>query len=185
MTCSSPSGHGCAPHTLHSIFFSLLLADARGSAKHKKFTTSSEAQEFLSGPLQYSTHSATTSAIAIPSETSRAHSLSSQTDLSSLPARLQVLAAEGFGFTNCATHHLIVYTDGSSLANGQIGARAGLGVFWGSFGDAAQYNLSERVPGEKQTNNRGELMVCAPFVHSALLTPFVVSDPGTRDVSAS
>lgn len=26
---------------------------------------------------------------------------------------------------------LVVYTDGSSLANGQPGARAGLGVYWG------------------------------------------------------
>ncbi|KAF5025333.1 hypothetical protein F66182_2591 [Fusarium sp. NRRL 66182] len=48
-----------------------------------------------------------------------------------------------------------IYTDGSSLANGQAGAAAGLGVF---FGPRDERNLSERLPGEPQTNQRAELM---------------------------
>ncbi|KAM0559471.1 hypothetical protein ACHAPJ_004501 [Fusarium lateritium] len=48
-----------------------------------------------------------------------------------------------------------VYTDGSSLANGQVGASAGLGVY---FGDNDERNLSERLPGEPQTNQRAELL---------------------------
>lgn len=48
-----------------------------------------------------------------------------------------------------------VYTDGSSLANGKAGARAGVGVFFGS-GD--ERNISERLAGEPQTNQRAELM---------------------------
>jgi ribonuclease HI len=40
-----------------------------------------------------------------------------------------------------------------------MGARAGLGVWWGDRGDAACRNLSERVPGDLQTNNRGEILV--------------------------
>lgn len=48
-----------------------------------------------------------------------------------------------------------VYTDGSSRANGQAGARAGFGVF---FGQGDPRNVSEPLPGEPQTNQRAELM---------------------------
>lgn len=54
---------------------------------------------------------------------------------------------------------MVVYTDGSGLGNGQKGARAGLGVWWGESGRAYECNLHERVPGVEQTNNRGELLV--------------------------
>lgn len=50
---------------------------------------------------------------------------------------------------------LQIYTDGSSLANGQKGSRAGLGVF---FGPNDPRNVSERLAGEPQTNQRAELM---------------------------
>lgn len=50
---------------------------------------------------------------------------------------------------------LKIYTDGSSLANGRAGSRAGLGVF---FGSNDPRNLSERLPGQPQTNQRAELM---------------------------
>ncbi|KAH6691001.1 ribonuclease H [Verticillium dahliae] len=49
---------------------------------------------------------------------------------------------------------LAIYTDGSSLANGKVGAAAGVGVFFGV--DDAR-NLSERLEGEPQTNQRAEL----------------------------
>ncbi|KPM40389.1 hypothetical protein AK830_g6180 [Neonectria ditissima] len=50
---------------------------------------------------------------------------------------------------------LQIYTDGSSLANGKKESRAGLGVF---FGNGDPRNLSEKLPGEPQTNQRAELM---------------------------
>ncbi|KAK5997872.1 Ribonuclease H [Cladobotryum mycophilum] len=50
---------------------------------------------------------------------------------------------------------LEVYTDGSSLANGKAGSRAGLGVY---FGEGDPRNVSERLQGEPQTNQRAELM---------------------------
>lgn len=50
---------------------------------------------------------------------------------------------------------LQIYTDGSSLANGKVGSRAGVGVY---FGDADSRNVSERLAGEPQTNQRAELM---------------------------
>ncbi|PFH61553.1 hypothetical protein XA68_17056 [Ophiocordyceps unilateralis] len=50
---------------------------------------------------------------------------------------------------------LKIYTDGSSLANGKVGCRAGVGVY---FGDGDVRNVSERLEGELQTNQRAELM---------------------------
>lgn len=48
----------------------------------------------------------------------------------------------------------IVYTDGSSLGNGRAGAVAGVGVF---FGTGDPRNISERLVGDLQTNQRAEL----------------------------
>lgn len=47
-----------------------------------------------------------------------------------------------------------IYTDGSSLSNGQVGAIGGVGVF---FGKGDQRNISEGLVGTKQTNQRAEL----------------------------
>ncbi|KAH8178330.1 RNase H domain-containing protein [Sarocladium implicatum] len=47
-----------------------------------------------------------------------------------------------------------IYTDGSSLANGRAGSRAGVGVW---FGDGDRRNIAERLVGEPQTNQRAEL----------------------------
>ncbi|KAG4430713.1 hypothetical protein IFR05_013801 [Cadophora sp. M221] len=49
---------------------------------------------------------------------------------------------------------LRIYTDGSALGNGRMGAVAGVGVF---FGVDDKRNVSEPLEGEMQTNNRAEL----------------------------
>lgn len=49
---------------------------------------------------------------------------------------------------------LVVYTDGSSLGNGALGAVAGVGVY---FGPNHPKNVSEPLPGTRQTNQRAEL----------------------------
>ncbi|GAA5859212.1 hypothetical protein JCM1840_003802 [Sporobolomyces johnsonii] len=52
-----------------------------------------------------------------------------------------------------------VWCDGSSRGNGGKRAAAGIGVFWShEFGAS---NLSERLPGQLQTNNRAELYAVA------------------------
>lgn len=48
----------------------------------------------------------------------------------------------------------VVYTDGSARGNGQVGARAGYGVW---FGPHDPRNISERLQGDLQTNQRAEL----------------------------
>lgn len=47
----------------------------------------------------------------------------------------------------------VVYTDGASSNNGKLNARAGYGVYWG---DNDPRNVSARLPGERQTNQRAE-----------------------------
>ncbi|KAI9674857.1 MAG: hypothetical protein M1829_003597 [Trizodia sp. TS-e1964] len=49
---------------------------------------------------------------------------------------------------------LKIYTDGSSLGNGSAEAAAGVGVY---FGPSDSRNVSERLPGRRQTNQRAEL----------------------------
>ncbi|PGH13771.1 hypothetical protein AJ79_03470 [Helicocarpus griseus UAMH5409] len=50
---------------------------------------------------------------------------------------------------------LRIYTDGSSLRNGAMGAKAGVGVYFGP-GDESR-NVSEPLKGNRQTNQRAEL----------------------------
>lgn len=59
---------------------------------------------------------------------------------------------------------LRIYTDGSSLANGRASSRAGVGVF---FGPGDPRNISERLVGEPQTNQRAELMAMLRALESA------------------
>ncbi|KAL2162577.1 hypothetical protein VTH06DRAFT_7491 [Thermothelomyces fergusii] len=49
---------------------------------------------------------------------------------------------------------LVIYTDGSSLNNGRLHASAGVGVY---FGPGDPRNISERLKGYPQTNQRAEL----------------------------
>lgn len=137
------------------------------SAKYKKFSTRAEAESFVgSGPstAPYSQRGRPSTSATPgtqngfrPVVTDKEQPLT-LADPASLPPALAQIAKQGFSFTT-APHRLIVYTDGSSLDNGKSTARAGLGVFWGSTGLAATRNIAEKVPGDVQTNNRGELLV--------------------------
>lgn len=49
----------------------------------------------------------------------------------------------------------VVYTDGASSNNGKSNAKAGYGVYWG---DNDSRNVSERLSGDRQTNQRAETM---------------------------
>ncbi|KAJ3049875.1 hypothetical protein HK097_009139 [Rhizophlyctis rosea] len=59
---------------------------------------------------------------------------------------------------------LDVYTDGSCIGNGQMGARAGIGVWYGPNDDR---NIFERLPGNNQTNNRAEVLAAIRAIESA------------------
>lgn len=55
---------------------------------------------------------------------------------------------------NPTTQRIIIYTDGSCRGNGREDPQAGIGVF---FGYNHPLNLSERLPGSTQTNQRAEI----------------------------
>ncbi|KAJ3341880.1 hypothetical protein HDU83_006401 [Entophlyctis luteolus] len=57
-----------------------------------------------------------------------------------------------------------IYTDGACTHNGQYGAKAGVGVF---FGSDDTRNISEPLQGSVQTNNRAELMAIIRALQSA------------------
>ncbi|EOR01281.1 hypothetical protein E3P92_02761 [Wallemia ichthyophaga] len=49
----------------------------------------------------------------------------------------------------------VVYTDGACTSNGKSNSQAGCGVFWG---ENSHLNVSGKLPGPIQTNNRGEML---------------------------
>ena len=59
---------------------------------------------------------------------------------------------------------VMVYTDGACPNNGKGGARAGIGVWWNH---GHKHNVSERVKGEKQTNNVGEIQAIVRAIEVA------------------
>ncbi|KAJ3022499.1 hypothetical protein HKX48_006041 [Thoreauomyces humboldtii] len=59
---------------------------------------------------------------------------------------------------------LFVFTDGSCLGNGRASAKAGIGVY---FGEEDPRNISERLPGTPQTNNRAELLAVIRAIRAA------------------
>ena len=64
---------------------------------------------------------------------------------------------------------IIAYTDGSCIGNGTSNARAGVGVY---FGPGDDRNISERLEGSNQTNNRAELTVRLSWMQKFTLFSF-------------
>ena len=64
---------------------------------------------------------------------------------------------------------LQVYTDGACTNNGQVGAKAGIGVFWSdkSGTPANLLNVAEPVTGSRATNNVGEIQAITRAIQQA------------------
>lgn len=146
------------------------------NAQYKKFPTLEEAQAFvnLGGPTanfkppepepkfqatrvsiykQYDRESAfipndLTPATKIVSKRSRESSSTDSDRASKLQNTGKPTRANKKSYT-------VVYTDGASSNNGKNHARAGYGVYWG---DNDPRNVSARLKGERQTNQRAEAM---------------------------
>jgi ribonuclease HI len=80
------------------------------------------------------------------------------------------IGSEKFSAKHEDPNTLRIWTDGSSRGNGQRGARAGLGVY---FGPNDPRNLSQPLPGDLQTNQRAELLAIQRALESV---------PDTQDV---
>ncbi|KAG0054439.1 hypothetical protein BGZ83_011233 [Gryganskiella cystojenkinii] len=149
-------------------------------AKFKKFETQKEAEEYVrNGPKQYpkpgtSTHAqanskpyAAAAAGAALRNAGGANSSSSSnkdnnkqagTVTTSRPTGATTTSKDNIRISNgvrmTSSDTLVIYTDGSSLGNGQQGCQAGVGVF---FGVNDPRNVSERLDSDPQTNQRAEL----------------------------
>ncbi|KAK4332813.1 ribonuclease HI [Rhodotorula toruloides] len=133
------------------------------AARHKKFPTKAEAEAFVRGDDR------PTSAAGPPNagtSTALQNKRAGGADGAGVsPAKRQkraIVGDEGFQANKAVPNVFAgssskrrVYCDGSSRGNGKVGATAGIGVFWGH--DEGAKNLSERLPGKLQTNNRAEI----------------------------
>ncbi|GJN88506.1 hypothetical protein Rhopal_001472-T1 [Rhodotorula paludigena] len=138
--------------------------DGFQGARHKKFPTLQDAQAFVGGgapPVPSAPGGSGNAASGSAFLDSRKKRGSDAADRPSTAAKRQKRAVVGnagadpvFG-ASPAIKGRKVYCDGSSRGNGQKGATAGIGVFWGH--EVGASNLSERLPGSLQTNNRAEM----------------------------
>ncbi|KAI8393489.1 ribonuclease H-like domain-containing protein [Radiomyces spectabilis] len=121
-------------------------------AKYKKFETFQEAKQFSEGTNAPTFRSGYIHVVeespaptpdhpTIPVVKRRA-----QDDHYARPAKKQTAVD--------STDAVVVYTDGATAGNGRAGARAGYGVYWG---EQDPRNVSERLPGPRQTNQRAEI----------------------------
>jgi ribonuclease HI len=62
----------------------------------------------------------------------------------------------------------VIYTDGACPSNGTLQGRAGIGVF---FGIDDPRNISSRLPGRHQTNQRAEIFAVLKALESLNMTP--------------
>ncbi|BGO97762.1 hypothetical protein NBRC10513v2_001757 [Rhodotorula toruloides] len=142
------------------------------AARHKKFPTKAEAEAFVRGDDR------PTSAAGPPNagtSTALQNKRAGGADGAGVsPAKRQkraIVGDEGFQANKAVPNVFAgssskrrVYCDGSSRGNGKVGATAGIGVFWGH--DEGAKNLSERLPGKLQTNNRAEMYAIARILET-------------------
>lgn len=123
------------------------IVDVKGP-KFKKFATREEAEEFVKTAGKSTGKPAVAKTEAkkdVKKEVKAGQSESSQ------PAAKKVKTSTE---PTSKSKTVKVYTDGSSLNNGKLGALAGVGVY---FGASDSRNVSEPLKGPLQTNQRAEL----------------------------
>ncbi|KAF4444657.1 hypothetical protein F53441_11080 [Fusarium austroafricanum] len=137
--------------------------------KHKSFKSRPEAEQFIRDHASLETCQALGIEVGqgLPTQqyTGAAFEPVEPAAKKTKPEPTAATSAESTSGTNGRL--LKIYTDGSSRGNGKAGACAGLGVY---FGRDDERNLAERLPGEPQTNQRGELMAMLRALEIAPLT---------------
>ncbi|CAG8453363.1 8765_t:CDS:2 [Diversispora eburnea] len=119
--------------------------------KFKKFANIKDAQEFVYGNIEPISNDS-----PLPSSSMLDTFKPKKKDVKNvMESSLSPITKDDDETSDSDVTKLMVWTDGCSLNNGQSGARAGIGVFWS---DNNPRNLSERLPGPRQTNNRAEIM---------------------------
>ncbi|KAB8292302.1 hypothetical protein EYC80_008044 [Monilinia laxa] len=111
--------------------------------KYKKFTTRAEAEEFVENGGKASKKAKTETETGTKEEGGK----------KVVKGKGKVTVEEN-AQGSVKKDTIRVWTDGSSRGNGKAGAVAGYGVF---FGDGDERNISARLEGKPQTNQRAEL----------------------------
>lgn len=124
---------------------SMQIKDVKGP-KYKKFDTREEAEEFVRSGGKIP---AATSAKEKKEKKANGKEIAQEDE----EEEEKVVKKAKVGSSG-SKRKTTVYTDGSSLGNGQVGSVAGVGVW---FGDMDSRNVSEPLEGMPQTNNRAEL----------------------------
>lgn len=121
--------------------------------RYKRFASEAEALEWIAENMAGATK--TKAPTAKEPEDAEDEAVSLNPESKEPPRKRAKTDTKPQSTAKSSTEPVKVWTDGSSLGNGKLGAQAGLGVF---FGVNDPRNVSERVPGPRQTNQRGELM---------------------------
>ncbi|KRX23562.1 Ribonuclease H1 [Trichinella nelsoni] len=122
-------------------------------AEYKKFSTEQEAREFINSVSQNERVHINNFAPWIP-ERKRL----------TIPAE-QPTSTKNMRWSSRSEKNsfAVCYTDGACVNNGRLGARAGIGVYWG---ENDPRNISEPLKG-LQTNNRAEIEACSRAIEQA------------------
>lgn len=130
---------GRVPGIYHTWESCKLQVDGYSGAEYKSFPTHSQAQAFITQ----------NSSLMI------VHSTPPKTMVVEKPLKVIDTSDRLIIYTDGAPYRLVIYTDGACPNNQNQDLReAGIGVW---FGHNDARNLSERLPGERQTNQRAEV----------------------------
>ncbi|KAI0067219.1 ribonuclease H-like protein [Artomyces pyxidatus] len=120
------------------------------AAVYKKFHDRQSAEEWIVIGRVPSAIPVSSERVVVPSATSS----ESPNPIPSTSTTTSTTTPTAAAAASTDSEKIVVYTDGSCRGNGQVGAYAGVGVWWGRDDPR---NISERCPGA-QTNNRAELI---------------------------
>ncbi|UJR30583.1 hypothetical protein I4U23_018110 [Adineta vaga] len=135
-------------------------------AQYKKFDTHGEAQDFVDGKssVQKSIEKKSPTKKSKISTNIPSDLIEDSINKFSTKKAVSSFAKLTVKDTNPDPKYTVVYSDGCCFGNGQIGSRAGYGVYWG---DDHSWNTSERLQGD-QTNQRAELAAAISAMQVAL-----------------
>lgn len=136
-------------------------------ARYKKFASNDEAWAFVRNeptPSQSNEPETTRHTASVPVGSKRSIDEGEFDRGSVKRAKLEPSAADSTAGLTYMGDAVVVYTDGCCSKNGRLGARAGIGVYWGSD---HPLNVAERLPG-RQTNQRAELQAACKALEQAI-----------------
>ncbi|XP_033737710.1 ribonuclease H1-like isoform X4 [Pecten maximus] len=138
-------------------------------ARYKKFSTESEANDFVNDTTADNGSSSFAGGYSQQQKKYPSHTATASNHMSHTSAPfshrqpMQKVPSTSNSESFSQGNDIVVYTDGGCYNNGQRGAQAGIGVYWGP---SDPRNVSERLSG-RQTNNRAEIHAACRAIEQA------------------